>query len=137
VQRKHLRTGNGKHTDVTSTASPAVLATNVFNAEFLFFRNSGLYNVDIVVYQQPRRVKPGHSRDACSLHTIVKCSLHAVPSSHEAFDVKHFFVREKDMIIDGNIDIIQISTEHQVADVMTKPPARVRLIRMCDKMGLI
>ena len=50
-------------------------------------------------------------------------------------DVKHFFVREK--VIDGSIDIIQISTEHQVADVMTKPLDRVRLIRMCDRMGLV
>jgi len=32
VQRKHLRTGNGKHIDVTSPASPAVLATNLSNA---------------------------------------------------------------------------------------------------------
>ena len=49
-------------------------------------------------------------------------------------DVKYFFVREK--VIDGSIDISQISTEHQVADVMTKPLDRVRLSRMCDKLGL-
>ena len=49
-------------------------------------------------------------------------------------DVKYFFVREK--VVDRSIEICQISTEHQVADVMTKPLDRVRLTYMCDRMGL-
>jgi len=50
-------------------------------------------------------------------------------------DIKYFFVREK--VIDGVMDINQISTEHQVADVMTKPLDKVRLTYMCDRMGLV
>jgi transposase InsO family protein len=49
-------------------------------------------------------------------------------------DIKYFFVREK--VIDGSIDINQISTEHQVADIMTKPLDKGRLSVMCSKMGL-
>jgi len=32
----------GKNTDVTSSTNPALLATDVFNAKFFFFRNSTL-----------------------------------------------------------------------------------------------
>jgi hypothetical protein len=49
-------------------------------------------------------------------------------------DVKYFFVREK--VSDGNMNICQIATEHQVADIMTKPLNKVRLSELCDKMGL-
>jgi len=49
-------------------------------------------------------------------------------------DVKYFFVREK--VIDRSIEICKISTEHQVADVMTKPLDTVRLAYLCDRMGL-
>jgi len=49
-------------------------------------------------------------------------------------DVKNFFVREK--VIDGSIDIRQISTEDQVADIMTKPVDRLRLTVLCDRMRL-
>jgi len=48
--------------------------------------------------------------------------------------VKYFFVRDK--VVDRRIEICQISTEHQVADVMTKPLDRVRLTYVCDRMGL-
>jgi hypothetical protein len=49
-------------------------------------------------------------------------------------DVKYFFVREK--VSDGSMNICQIATEHQVADIMTKPLNKVRLSELCDKMGL-
>ena len=40
-------------------------------------------------------------------------------------DVKYFFVREK--VIDRSIEISQISTKHQVADVMTKPLDKISI----------
>jgi len=46
MQRKHLRTGNGKHTDVTSPASPSA-SDKRLRVEFLFFRNSGQWTVDV------------------------------------------------------------------------------------------
>lgn len=48
--------------------------------------------------------------------------------------MKHFFVREK--ILEGLLQIQQISTEDQVADIMTKPLERVRMNILCQKMGL-
>ena len=49
--------------------------------------------------------------------------------------VKHLFIREK--IVEGIINIQQISTEQQVADIMTKPVERVRIHFLSQKMGLI
>lgn len=48
--------------------------------------------------------------------------------------IKHFFIREK--ISEGKFDIQQISTEKQVADIMTKPLAKFRMKILCDQMGL-
>ena len=48
--------------------------------------------------------------------------------------IKHFFIREK--VIEGNLGIQQISTEKQLADIMTKPLPRTRLRILCDQMGL-
>ena len=65
----------------------------------------------------------------------VKLSLN--PEFHRRtkhIDVKYFFVRKK--VLDESINICQISTEVQVADVMTKPLERVRLNSLCKKMGL-
>jgi len=51
VQRKHLRTENGKHIDVNSSASPAVLATNVSNADRVsVLQKLWTVYVDILVY---------------------------------------------------------------------------------------
>lgn len=47
---------------------------------------------------------------------------------------KHFFIREK--VTEGKLKIRQISTDNQVADVMTKPLPRIRLQELCKKMGL-
>lgn len=48
--------------------------------------------------------------------------------------IKNFFVREK--VTNGEITVQQISTEQQVADVMTKPLGATRLKILCAKMGL-
>jgi len=48
--------------------------------------------------------------------------------------IRHFFVRE--MVTEGEIDIHRVPTEHQVADIMTKPIHKPRLISLCNKMGL-
>lgn len=49
--------------------------------------------------------------------------------------LKHFFIREK--VLEGEIDVQQISTEMQLADLMTKPLHKPRLLMLCEKMGLI
>lgn len=49
--------------------------------------------------------------------------------------IKHFFIREK--VAEGKIGVQQISTEHQTADIMTKPLPRTRLKILCVKMGLM
>ena len=40
------------------------------------------------------------------------------------------------MVTEGEIDIHRVPTEHQVADIMTKPIHKPRLISLCNKMGL-
>lgn len=47
--------------------------------------------------------------------------------------IKHFFIREK--VIEGQIKVQQISTENQLADLMTKPLASPRLRILCKKIG--
>ena len=49
--------------------------------------------------------------------------------------IKHFFIREK--LTEGKLKVQQISTEHQVADIMTKPLPKTRLKILSMKMGLI
>jgi transposase InsO family protein len=49
--------------------------------------------------------------------------------------IKHFFIREK--VTEGKLGVQQISTEHQVADIMTKPLPKTRLKILCVKMGLM
>lgn len=49
--------------------------------------------------------------------------------------IKHFFIREK--VAEGKLGIQQISTEEQVADIMTKPLSRIRLNILCNQMGLL
>lgn len=47
---------------------------------------------------------------------------------------RHFYVRE--LVSDGKIKIKQIASEFQLADIMTKPLAQVRLRVLNEKMGL-
>ena len=49
-------------------------------------------------------------------------------------DLKNLFIREK--VTDGTVDITQISTADQVADMMTKPLDKSRLKYLCDCIGL-
>lgn len=48
--------------------------------------------------------------------------------------IKHFFVREK--VIERKLDVKQISTTEQVADIMTKPLQPIRLKALCSMLGL-
>ena len=49
--------------------------------------------------------------------------------------IKHFFIREK--VTEGKLKAQQISTEHQIADIMTKPLPKTRLKILSMKMGLM
>lgn len=49
-------------------------------------------------------------------------------------DIKHFFIREK--VLEEKLAVQQISSQEQVADVLTKPLPRTRLLIMCSRMGL-
>lgn len=48
--------------------------------------------------------------------------------------IKHFFIREK--VLAGKLGVQQISTEAQLADLMTKPLPRTRLKILCTQIGL-
>lgn len=49
-------------------------------------------------------------------------------------EIRHFFVREK--VLEGKLNVEQISTERQVSDILTKPLMKSRLMTLCDQMGL-
>lgn len=48
--------------------------------------------------------------------------------------IKHFFVREK--VTERQLEVQQISTQDQLADLMTKPLQPTRLKMLCDQIGL-
>ena len=48
--------------------------------------------------------------------------------------LRHFFVREK--VCDGEIDIVQISTDEQSADILTKALCKSRFQSLCVNLGL-
>lgn len=48
--------------------------------------------------------------------------------------IKHFFIRE--MVTEGELAVQQISSENQLADIMTKPLGAIRLQILRDKLGL-
>lgn len=50
-------------------------------------------------------------------------------------DIKYFSIREK--LAERKLEVEQISTECQVADVMTKPLNKIRLQILCNQMGLL
>ena len=49
--------------------------------------------------------------------------------------VKHFFIREK--VLEKEIFVQQVSTENQIADMLTKPLFKPRLLTLCAKIGLL
>ncbi|GFS54007.1 retrovirus-related Pol polyprotein from transposon TNT 1-94 [Trichonephila clavipes] len=49
-------------------------------------------------------------------------------------EIKHFFVREK--VLEGKLNVKQVSTEKQVSDILTKPLMKSRLLTLCNQMGL-
>ena len=48
--------------------------------------------------------------------------------------LKHFFVREK--VNEGQLEVQQISTQQQLADLMPKPMQQTRLKMLCNQIGL-
>lgn len=48
--------------------------------------------------------------------------------------IKHFFIREK--VTEGQLQVAQVSSEEQVADMMTKPLAKMRLRNLCNRLNL-
>ncbi|GBN56147.1 hypothetical protein AVEN_215298-1 [Araneus ventricosus] len=49
--------------------------------------------------------------------------------------IKHFFIREK--VMEGKLHVEQVSNERQLADIMTKPLTKPRLLILCQHMRLM
>ena len=50
-------------------------------------------------------------------------------------EINKFFIKEK--LDNGILNLSHVSTEHQVADCLTKGLGPASLTRLCDKMGLV
>ena len=50
-------------------------------------------------------------------------------------EIDRFFIKEK--LDNGILKLNYVSTEHQVADCLTKGTGPVSLTGLCDKMGLV
>ena len=100
----------------TSTTEAEIVAANEATKEIIWL--SRLYNGVTKLKQVP--VLPVDHSAAVRLEQN--------PEFHRRtkhIAVKHFFIREN--ILEGIINIQQISTEQQVADIMTKPLERLRI----------
>ena len=49
--------------------------------------------------------------------------------------IRHFYVRER--VSEEELDVKRVSTEFQLADMMTKPLHKPRLKMLCDNIGLV
>ena len=49
-------------------------------------------------------------------------------------DIRYHFIRE--YVESNRIDIVYISTDEMIADILTKPLGRVKFERFCRKMGI-
>ena len=50
-------------------------------------------------------------------------------------EIRYFYIR--DMVQKGAIKLQYVSTNEQVADVLTKPLSRVKFEYFCDKLGVV
>ncbi|GBN94879.1 hypothetical protein AVEN_8304-1 [Araneus ventricosus] len=50
-------------------------------------------------------------------------------------EIKHFFIPKN--VMEGKLHVEQVSTERQLADIMTKPLTKLRLLILCQHIGLI
>lgn len=48
--------------------------------------------------------------------------------------MRYFFIREQ--VKGGNIEVFYIGTEHQLADIFTKPLARLLFTKLRSKLGM-
>jgi hypothetical protein len=63
---------------------------------------------------------------------LTKNAMHHARTKH--IDVKHHWIRE--LVASHQIEVLYVSTEHMVADALTKPLARDRHTVLTKEMGL-
>ena len=80
-------------------------------------------------------LQPGPVRLLCDNQSAI--SLVHNPAHHQRtkhIDVRYHFIREKQS--EGVIDIVYIPTDHQLADLFTKPIEARRFIFLRDRIGM-
>lgn len=50
-------------------------------------------------------------------------------------DTRYHYIR--DYIDKGIVDVEHVGTEHQLADIMTKPLSRIRLVELRSRLGMV
>ena len=110
-----------------STAEAEYRAIAIGVAEMLWLRN---LLVELKVNQENQMMLWCDNKSAISIANN--------PVQHDRtkhIEIDRFFIKEK--LDNGILKLSHVSTEHQVADCLTKGLGPVSLTRLCDKMGLV
>ena len=72
----------------------------------------------------------------CDNHSCIKMTENPVfHNKSKHIEIRYFYIR--DMVQKGAIKLQYVSTDGQVADVLTKPLSRVKFEYFCDKPGVV
>lgn len=109
----------------TSTTEAELVAVNEATKEIIWLKRlfrgmTKLENVPVLQVDNQATVKLVHNPE---FHHRTK-----------HIRIKYFFVREK--VMEGELRVEYIPTENQLADIMTKPLAKPRLLYLCKMMGI-
>ncbi|XP_073811647.1 uncharacterized protein [Musca autumnalis] len=109
----------------TSTTEAEIIAASEAAKELMWLKS--LYN-DLINYNE---VPVIHIDNTAAIRLSQNPEFH---KRTKHISLKHFFIREK--VIEGDIIVYQISTEYQIADMMTKPLPKLRLLHFVNILNI-
>ena len=71
----------------------------------------------------------------CDIQNCIKIENLVFHDKSKHIEIRYFYIR--DMVQRGAIKLEYISTEDQVADILTKPLSRVKFEYFRDKLGIV
>lgn len=109
----------------TSTTEAEIIAASEAAKELMWLKS--LFN-DLTNYNE---VPVIHIDNTAAIRLSQNPEFH---KRTKHISLKHFFIREK--VIEGEVSVSQISTEYQIADMMTKPLPKLRLHHFINLLNI-